>query len=474
MSRPENAPEIGADIGVYGLGTMGSALALNLAENGFRVAVANLELPRVDAFVTQAGSLAVQLVASQDLAQFVQYIAAPRTVLLMIPSGAPVDDMIMALSPLLDAGDTIIDGGNANFNDTRARSARLAGTGLHFVGMGVSGGEEGARHGPSMMVGGSDHSWDRFRPMAEAMAARFKGEPCVAHVGPEGAGHFVKTVHNGIEYADMQMIAEIYGLLRDGAGWPASRIGAVFAEWNQGPLASYLVEITARALTYVDPETGASLVDLIDDRAGQKGTGRWTVIEALKLGQSASAIEAAVGARAWSADKAMRGVAADVLTAGADGVGPDDPARLARALLAGRILSHAQGFGVLQAASEAFDWSLDLARIAEIWRAGCIIRSDLLDVIAAAVREGLPSGQLALAPQMQAPLARCIPDLRAVVAQAISAGLPVPSLAASLSWYDSLRQARGSANLLQAQRDIFGAHGFGRLDKPGVFHADWD
>ncbi|PJE34997.1 phosphogluconate dehydrogenase (NADP(+)-dependent, decarboxylating), partial [Pseudooceanicola lipolyticus] len=308
-----------AQIGVYGLGTMGSALALNLAEKGFRVAVTNRETDWIAPFLDEAGPLAESILPAETLEDFVAALTPPRVMLFMIPSGPAMDDMIDRLRPLLAEGDTLIDGGNADFNDTRRRVAALEGSGLHFVGMGVSGGEEGARHGPAMMVGGSDHSWTLLRPMVEAIAARFRGDPCVAHVGPDGAGHFVKTVHNGIEYADMELIAEIYGLLRDGAGWEAPRIGALFAGWQDGPLASYLVEITAKVLAATDPETGRPVTEVILDSAGQKGTGRWTVIEALKLGQSASAIEGAVGARSWSSEKSVREQAGGLLRAAAPG-----------------------------------------------------------------------------------------------------------------------------------------------------------
>ena len=462
-----------ANIGVYGLGTMGSALALNLAESGYRVAVTNREASWLEPFVKEAGDLAANLMPSETLADFVASIAKPRVMLFMIPSGAPMDAMIKTVQPLLESGDTIIDGGNANFNDTRRRSAAFDGTGLHFVGMGVSGGEDGARHGPSMMVGGSDYSWEQLGPMMQAIAARFKGDPCVAHIGPDGAGHFVKTVHNGIEYGDMQMIAEVYGLLRDGAGWDAAQIGALFTKWNDGPLASFLIEITGQALGVTDPDTGLAMADVILDKAGQKGTGRWTVIEALKLGQSASAIEAAVGARGWSSEKATREVAATLLAGATVETAVPRPEVLEQALLAGRILAHAQGFRVLQAASDEFDWSLDLARIAEIWRAGCIIRSALLDDIAVSIREGLPQGHLILAPAIREALADNIGGLRAVVSAAVLAGLAVPSLSAALAWYDSMRTARGTANLIQTQRDVFGEHGFERVDKAGKFHGDW-
>jgi len=462
-----------AQIGVYGLGTMGSALALNLAESGFRVAVTNREPDWIAPFVEEAGPLAENLSPASTLDAFVASLARPRIVLFMIPAGTPMDAMIEQVRPLLSPGDMIIDGGNADFNDTNRRSADLARAGLEFIGMGVSGGEMGARHGPSMMVGGSDAGWARLKPMVEEIAARFRGDPCVAHVGPDGAGHFVKTVHNGIEYADMQMIAEIYGLLRDASGWDAGRIGALFGEWNTGPLASFLIEASAAVLSRIDPDTDVPLVDVIVDAAGQKGTGRWTVIEALKLGQSASAIEAAVGARAWSSRQDMRRVASGLLADPGPLATALTPEMMAQALLAGRILAHAQGFGILSAASGEFDWSLDLARIAEIWRAGCIIRSDLLDDLASALAGGAPQDQLILSPAIAALLNANVAALRQVVAGAVQAGLPVPSLAAALGWYDSIRQGRGTANLIQAQRDYFGAHGFARIDRPGRFQGDW-
>lgn len=464
----------GADIGVYGLGTMGSALALNFAEQGFKVAVSNREADWIDSFLAEAGPLADHMTGHADLAGFVAGIARPRSILFMIPSGAPMDAMIAAISPHLDEGDTLIDGGNADFNDTRRRSKAMEGTGLHFVGMGVSGGEEGARHGPSMMVGGSDHSWQALRPMVEAIAAKFEGDPCVAHLGPDGAGHFVKTVHNGIEYADMQMIAEVYGLLRDAGGQGASQIGALFERWQTGPLSSYLIEVSAAALQSTDSQTGQPMVDVILDQAGQKGTGRWTLIEALEIGQSANTIEAAVGARGWSSEKPVREMAEPLLSAGTlDAALPSEP-DLQNALLAGRILGHAQGFRILSAASEEFDWSLDLARISEIWRAGCIIRSALLDDFAQAFRNDLPGGHLILAPAIRDMLATSIPGLRRTVASAASFGVAMPALTSALSWYDTMRRARGTANLIQAQRDFFGAHGFARTDAEGKHHGDWN
>jgi len=464
-----------ADIGVYGLGTMGSALALNFADKGLTVAVSNRETDWIDNFIKNAGGLQGKLKGYSKLAEFVDGIAKPRSILFMIPSGAPMDAMIEAIQPLLDKGDTLIDGGNADFNVTRRRAAAFEGTGLHFVGMGVSGGAEGARHGPSMMVGGTAHSWAQLRPMAEAIAAKFNGDPCVAHLGPDGAGHFVKTVHNGIEYADMQMIAEVYGLLRDAGGQDAGQIGAVFDRWRKGPLESYLIDISAAALLSTDNKTGQPMVDVIRDQAGQKGTGRWTLIEALKMGQSASAIEAAVGARGWSSEKETRVMAEPLLPDGIQDAAIPTLDDLEQALLAGRILAHAQGFRVLWAASEDYGWDLDYARISEIWRAGCIIRSALLDDFAQAFRSDLPACHLILAPAMRAQLGQSIPSLRRVVAAAVSLGVAVPALSASLAWYDSMRRGRGTANLIQAQRNFFGAHGFERTDVDGgKHHGDWE
>ena len=461
-----------ARIGVYGLGTMGSALALNLAENGISVAVSNRETDWIADFIAEAGPLAAQLHPHDRLEDFVAGLALPRVILFMIPSGAPMDTMIETVAPMLAPGDTIIDAGNADFHATRRRAAALAGRDLHFVGMGVSGGEAGARHGPSMMVGGSKHSWKQLRPILHAIAARHEGDPCVDHLGPDGAGHFVKTVHNGIEYADMQAIAEIYGLMRHGAALPPAEIGGIFAKWDRGPLQSYLTGITAEMLQYADPHTGHPVVDVILDSAGQKGTGRWTVVEAVRLGQSANTIEAAVGARSWSSEKHVR-MAAEAALGGTRGAFDPGPPALGEALLAARILAHSQGFRILAAASQEYDWTLDFARVAEIWRAGCIIRSALLDDIARAFRGGAPEGQLILAPDVAETLARTVPALREVVAGAVVAGHAVPVLSAAVAWYDTMRQGFGTANVIQAQRDTFGRHGFERLDTPGRHHGPW-
>ncbi len=462
-----------AQIGVYGLGTMGSALALNMAEHGFDVAVTNREQDWISEFVKEAGPLAERLHPKDDLGDFVASLKTPRVILFMIPSGAPMDAMISTITPLLGPGDTIIDGGNADFHATRRRAADLAERDLHFVGMGVSGGEEGARHGPSMMLGGSNHSWQQLKPILRAIAARFNDDPCVDHFGPDGAGHFVKTVHNGIEYADMQMIAEVYGLLRYGAARSPAQIGEMFARWDQGRLKSYLIEITAKILTYADSESGHPMVDVIKDAAGQKGTGRWTVVEAVRLGQSANMIEAAVGARSWSSEKPVR-MAAERILGGTRGALDLSDDTLAEAFLAARILGYAQGFRILASASQEYGWALDFARIAEVWRAGCIIRSALLDDISEAFRGGDPAeGQLILAPKMAQLLETCLPALRQVVAAAVAGGHAVPALGAALAFFDSMRQGYGTANIIQAQRDFFGYHGFERLGQEGRYHGPW-
>jgi len=396
----------------------------------------------------------------------------PRAVILMVPAGAAVDGQIAAFGPHLEPGDVIVDAGNADFHDTRRRAGVLAGTGLHYLGLGVSGGEAGARHGPSLMAGGTAAAWAAVSEVLLAIAARFQGAPCAAHLGPDGAGHFVKTVHNGIEYADMQLIAELYGLMRL-AGWQAARIGETFARWNEGPLAAYLTEITAEVLQADDPKTGRPMVEMIADRAGQKGTGRWSVIEAQKLGAPATIIEAAVAARAWSAGAQARG-AGEALFGGPGKVDLPSEEDLEQALLAGRILALAQGFSVLEAASEEYGWRLDPSAVAEVWRAGCIIRSVLLDDIAAAFREGVPHGLLHFAPAFAERIRAAVPALRRVLAAAQGAGCPAPALSAALAYHDTLKAARGTTDLIQAQRDFFGRHGFERVDAEGSHHGPWD
>ena len=463
-----------ANMGLIGTDTMGSALALNIAENGYDIAIWNLDLSAVDSLIASAGDLAPRLARCDKIINLVHNLAAPRAIILLVPAGKAVDSCIDELLPLLSPGDTIIDGGNSDFRDTIERTKRLEEVGLAYLGIGVSGGAEGARRGPSMMAGGTRANYAAVEPVLAAIAAKYHGDPCVAHLGPDGAGHFVKTVHNGIEYADMQMIAEVYGLLRDGEGLSAGEGASFFDRWNHGVLESYLIGVTAEVLATKDPQTGVEIVDLIIDKAGQKGTGRWTVIEAIRMGQSASIIEAAVGARVLSSEKTTREIAAPLLApAGIDTVVTFSEQDLESALIVGRALAYAQGFRILNAASEEFNWDLDFARIAEIWRAGCIIRSAMLDDIADAFRTDLPNGRLVLSEHFIDVLTQNVAGLRRVVAAAALRGLPVPALAAALSWFDTLRQARGTTDLIQAQRDFFGAHSFERVDVEGNHHGPW-
>ncbi|RIK88060.1 MAG: phosphogluconate dehydrogenase (NADP(+)-dependent, decarboxylating) [Hyphomicrobiales bacterium] len=466
-----------AEIGLIGLGVMGSGLALNIAEKGYPVAVYNRTSARTGAFFGSAGELRGNIVPCASLRELVAQIRPPRPVLLMVQAGKAVDEQIRGLREFLAEGDMIVDGGNANFRDTMRRFDELEGSGITFIGMGVSGGAVGARHGPSIMVGGSREAWRRVEPILTAIAARYRGEPCSAWLGEGGAGHFVKTIHNGIEYADMQMIAEIYGILRDGFTMPAAAIGALFAKWNGGPLDSYLVEITAEVLATADPKSGKPLVDMILDRAGQKGTGRWAAIEAQMMGVPATAIEAAVAARSLSAEKGLRGRAAAAYGGrAAPAAGPPDDAfidDLEMALFAGKIAAYAQGFTVMEEASCEFRWDLPMATIARIWRAGCIIRSQFLDALARARDTDPDAEHLLLTRDFAAMMGKAHPSLRRVVAHAALAGLPVPALSAALGYFDAFRQARGTANLIQAQRDFFGAHGFERVDGEGLHHGPW-
>lgn len=461
-----------AHLGLYGLGTMGSALALNILDNGFALHVANRQEAVTTAFAEEAGPLAEKLTTHKDLAAMAKDMPAPRAIILMIPAGKPVEDTIIALCDMLEPGDTIIDAGNSDFHDTRRRTEFVEAKGLTFIGMGVSGGEEGARHGPSIMVGGTPQAWTGIRPVIMAIAAKFEDEPCADHLGPDGAGHFVKTVHNGIEYADMQMIAETYGMMRYGQGLAPAEIGKRFEEWDSGALTAYLMEITGKVLQATDTQTGVPAVDVILDRAGQKGTGRWTLIEALRLGQSASAIEAAVASRSWSSEKETR-VAGEEILGGSRGSVDLQDADYKDALLAARIIAYAQGFRLLAAASEEYSWNLDFARIAEIWRAGCIIRSALLDDISAAFRGDMPHGQLIFAPFFAERLKETLPALRRVVSAAALGGHPIPALSSALSFVDTFGMARGTTDLIQAQRDFFGMHGFERIGGDAGQHGPW-
>jgi 6-phosphogluconate dehydrogenase len=465
-----------ADIGLIGLGTMGSNLALNIAEKGSRIAVWNRTGARTSEFVQNAGPLAERIVPCNTLEELMAAIRPPRPVILMVPAGPAVDEQMKVLAPHAGKGDIFIDAGNANFRDTMRRDAAAKNEPWAFVGMGVSGGEEGARHGPSIMVGGDTDSWKRIEPIILGISAKFEGEPCAAWLGPDGAGHFVKTIHNGIEYADMQMIVETYGIMRDALGMEAKAIADVFARWNEGKLNSYLIEITAAVLRYDEPESGKAFVDLIVDSAGQKGTGRWSAIEAQMMGVPATAIEAAVAARSISAAKREREAAAVVYpnsAATAPASTSDVVGELELALLAGKIAAYAQGFAVLSAASQEFRWSLPLATVARIWRAGCIIRSQFLGSIARAFEDGEAIANLMMAPAFVDMMGASHPALRVTVGRAALQGLPMPALSSALAYFDGYRQARGTANLIQAQRDYFGAHGFERFDREGAQHGPW-
>ncbi|MCH2163146.1 MAG: NADP-dependent phosphogluconate dehydrogenase [Marinovum sp.] len=460
-------------LGLVGLGVMGSNLALNIVDNGFPLAVYNRRMDVTEQFMQDAGPLAGRLHATESPEALVARLTAPRAIIMMVTAGAAVDSVIASLLPHLDPGDIIIDAGNADFNNTRRREKELADQGVRFVGMGVSGGAEGARNGPSIMVGGAPEAYARIQDAIEAIAADYEGESCAAHLGPDGAGHFVKTVHNGIEYADMQIIAEAYGLMRS-AGKTPDGMAKVFQDWNKGALKSYLIEITAEVLAAKDPGTDQPMVDVILDRAGQKGTGRWTLIEALKLGQSASTIEAAVGARSWSSQKELRVQGETILDKATDHAPNLSDNDLEKALLAARIIAYAQGFSLLAEASDHFAWSLDLARTAEIWRAGCIIRAALLDDISDAFRGEMQGGNLMFAPSFAARMAETVPSLRKVVAEAAMAGQPSPAFASALSYFDTMHTGRGTAALIQGQRDFFGEHGFERVDREGDgFHGPW-
>jgi len=463
------------DFGLIGLAVMGQNLVLNVESRGFSVSVYNRTATVTETFVAQHPGK--RIVGAATLEAFVQSLARPRRIMLMVQAGAAVDAVIEQLIPLLDADDIVIDGGNSLYTDTERRDAYLAGKGLRFIGAGVSGGEEGARKGPSIMPGGPASTWAVMRPVFEAIAARVDGEPCVIHIGPGGAGHFVKMVHNGIEYGDMQLICEAYQLFKS-AGLTTPEIAATFNRWNEGELQSYLIQITAKALAQRDPDSGAPLVELILDKAGQKGTGQWTQLNAAENAVVISTINAAVEARVLSSQKARRVVASQLLQGPAPVLAADRATLVAQvhdALYASKIVSYAQGMDLMRTMSDKRGWQLDLGGIAGIWRGGCIIRARFLGRITEAFRADPALDHLMLAPFFQQVLNRSQPAWRSVVAQAVAAGIPVPAFSASLDYYDSLRTERLSANLLQAQRDFFGAHTYERIDRPAGewFHTDW-
>lgn len=465
-----------ADIGVVGLAVMGSNLARNFARHGHAVALYNRTPIRTRELVAEHGGEGV-FVPSEDLAGFVASLKRPRRMILMVKAGPATDATIDALVPHLEPGDIIVDGGNSHFPDTIRREADLAAKGLLFVGAGISGGEEGALNGPAIMPGGPAESYASLGPLLESISAHVDGVPCCTHVGPDGAGHFVKMVHNGIEYADMQLIGEAYDLLRRGLGASPSEIGDIFAEWNTGDLESFLIEITAEVLRHVDAETGTPFIDVVVDQAGQKGTGRWTVQSALDLGVPVTGIAEATFARALSSSLPQREAARAVLPAHAEPLSVEDRAQfiedVRRALYASKVVAYSQGFDQIAAASAEYGWSIDRGAMARIWRGGCIIRARFLNRITEAYERDPQLALLIADPYFADAVSEGLAAWRRVVAQAALSGVPAPAFASSLAYYDGLRAERSSAALIQGQRDLFGAHTYGRVDKPGAFHTLW-
>ncbi|SBS70095.1 NADP-dependent phosphogluconate dehydrogenase [uncultured Microbacterium sp.] len=468
-------PEASANIGVVGLAVMGSNLARNLASReGNTVAVFNRSRSKTDELVTahpEAG-----FVPAFSYEEFAASLVKPRTAIIMVKAGAGTDAVIDALTGVFEPGDIIVDGGNALFTDTIRREKTVRETGINFVGAGISGGEEGALLGPSIMPGGSDESWVTLGPILKSIAAVAEGEPCVTHVGHDGAGHFVKMVHNGIEYADMQLIAEAYDLIRRGTGKTPAEIADVFAEWNTGELESYLIEITAEVLRQVDADTGLPLVDVILDQAGAKGTGAWTVQTALNLGTPVSGIAEAVFARSLSSHPEQRQVSLGLPGAEEDLEVEDADAFIEDvrlALYASKIVAYSQGFDEIRAGAAEYDWSIDLGAIAKIWRGGCIIRAQFLNRISDAYNADATLPVLLTAPYFVDALSRAQSAWRNIVATAATAGIPAPAFSSSLAYYDGLRADRLPAALIQGQRDFFGAHTYKRTDREGTFHTLW-
>ncbi|MFZ2174498.1 MAG: NADP-dependent phosphogluconate dehydrogenase [Rhodococcus sp. (in: high G+C Gram-positive bacteria)] len=464
-----------AQIGVTGLAVMGSNIARNFARHGHTVALHNRSIAKTDALINEHGDDG-DFVRTETIEEFVAALQKPRRVLIMVKAGDPTDAVIEELAAAMEPGDIIIDGGNALYTDTIRREASLRERGLHFVGAGISGGEEGALNGPSIMPGGPKESYEALGPLLESIAAQVDGTPCCTHIGPDGSGHFVKMVHNGIEYADMQLIGEAYNLLGSALGYDADKIADVFTEWNSGDLESYLVEITAEVLRQKDAKTGKALVDVIVDAAEQKGTGRWTVKSALDLGVPVTGIAEAVFARALSGSREQRRAAAG-LASGQLAEKPGDAARftedIRQALYASKVVAYAQGFDQIAAGSAEYDWNLHPADLATIWRGGCIIRARFLNRIKDAYDENPQLPSLILAPYFREAIETAIDSWRRVVSTATLLGIPVPAFASSLSYYDALRAERLPAALTQGQRDFFGAHTYERTDSEGKFHTLW-
>ena len=463
-----------AQIGVTGLAVMGRNLARNFARHGHTVALHNRSYGRTKELVEAYGDEG-SFIPAETAEEFVASLERPRRVVIMVKAGKATDAVIDEFAPLLEEGDMLIDAGNSHFADTRRREAALKAKGLHFVGTGVSGGEEGALHGPSIMPGGSKESYESLGPLLEDISAKVDGEPCCVHVGPDGAGHFVKMVHNGIEYADMQLIAEAYDLLRQVGGNSPEEIAEIFSGWNEGRLGSYLIEITAEVLKQKDAATGQPFVDIVVDQAEQKGTGRWTVQAALDLGVPVSGIAESVFARALSGNPTVReagaGLPGPSATAGAGG--GDLQADVEQALFASKIVAYAQGFQQIQAASEEYGWDIDPGAMAKIWRAGCIIRAKFLDYIKQAYDKSPQLATLLVDEYFLDAVSGAQDAWRRVVATAAQQGIPAPGFASALAYYDGLRAKRLPAALIQGQRDFFGAHTYRRVDKEGSFHILW-
>jgi 6-phosphogluconate dehydrogenase len=465
-----------SDIGLIGLAVMGENLVLNMESKGFRVSVFNRTTEVTEKFATNRGA-GKNIVATKTIEEFVASLAKPRKIMIMVKAGAAVDAVIDQLLPNLDKGDVLIDGGNSLYSDTQRREAALSAKGLNYLGIGVSGGEEGALKGPSLMPGGTKEAWEIVSPIYRKIAAQVDGEPCCRYMGSGGAGHYVKMVHNGIEYGDMQLICEAYAILHDVLGLNADELHEVFDTWNKGDLDSFLIEITANIFRRKDPETGKPLVDVILDKAGQKGTGKWTLQSAIDQAVVVSTINAAVEARVLSSMKDQRVRASKILpkTQAPKYVG--DRAKLIDsvrdALYASKVISYAQGFTLFAAAGKHYGWDLHFGDIATIWRGGCIIRAKFLNRIKEAFDRNPQLENLMLDPFFTDVLAKTQANWRLAVSTAIQAAVAVPAFAASLSYFDSYGQERLPANLLQAQRDYFGAHTYERIDKPGTFHTEW-
>lgn len=463
-------------IGVVGLGVMGHNLALNMERNGFPVAGYDLDTAKTKAFL-EGPAAGKKIAGVESPPVLMDALEKPRRILMMVPAGPAVDSAIEHLKPYLEPGDILIDGGNSFFLDTERRNKNLEAEGFNFVGTGVSGGEEGALWGPAIMPGGQRKAWEAIAPIFQAIAAKAEdGQPCVEYIGPRGAGHYVKMVHNGIEYGDMQLIAETYDLLSRGLGLAARDLHEVFAEWNTGELKSYLIEITANIFTQTDPDTGKPIVDVILDEAQQKGTGKWASQNALDVGAPIPTINAAVESRIISALKPQRVNASKTLHGPTPHFAGDRQKLIngARdALYASKITSYAQGLGLLEIASDEYKYDLRLGEIAKIWRAGCIIRANLLNDIMAAYQRNPALVNLLLDDVFSAAVESRQDAWRLVVQTAVGMGIPVPALSASLAYYDAYRSERLPANLTQAQRDYFGAHTYRRIDRPGVFHTEW-